>query len=446
MDESKVIGSRLPTGMRYFDSKDIFIREHILTITKKCYEARGAQPIDTPVAELMETVKNLYGDAFNKEVYKLDDNKTILRYDLTVQFAEYIASKGITCFRRSQIGKVYRADDPQICKGRYCEFYQYDFDIVGDDNELMIYDFEVLDLMDDLLTKLIGRNFIIKINHRNILYKILENVGISNDKIQLVSSSLDKFDKKTWLEIQDELKKKEIDQSIIDKLNLIVIAINDIKDNYDMLEYLITTHDIPEITIKQIKTILQYIKTSNMSSFKLDPFLVRGLDYYTGIIFEAVYKDSSIMSSSIASGGRYDKMLEKFCHVGAIPAIGMSLGVERIVTILEKTGFVVPISISPQVYVASIGSINDITDMIGERIKLCCEFRRNGIRCMMSHASKPTMRSQFDDVFKNDIPYMIVIGKNEIIKNSLTIKDIKNNIQIEMTRDEGIKMILDKMK
>jgi len=440
MDENKLIESRLPTGMCYLDAKDIFIRQHILEITRKCYEARGAQPLDTPVAELMETVQHLYGEEFNKLVYKFDDGKTILRYDLTVQFAEYIASKGINSFRRSQIGKAYRKDDPQISKGRYCEFYQYDFDIVGDDNGLMIYDIEILDLMDDLLTKLIGTNFVIKINHRNILYKILENVGCPSDKILAVSASLDKLDKKSWTDIKAELIKKEIEISIIEKLYGIIMFVSVIKNNDDMLKYLITTGNISDVTAGQMKIVLDYITATNMTAFRLDPFLVRGLDYYTGIIFEAVHNDNNIMSSSIASGGRYDKMLGKLSHIGDIPAIGMSLGVERIVTILEKTGFTVPMTIKPQVYIASVGN-----DMIDERIKLCCEFRRKGIRCLMSHAEKPTMRSQFDDVFKYDIPFMVVIGIKEIGKGILTIKDIKMTTQVEMIREDGIKMIVEQL-
>ena len=164
---------RTPLGTRDLFGKDLLVREKIFDIAKKCFRLRNAVQLDTPVVELYTLVKNLYGDEFTKLVYKLNDgggDDLILRYDLTVPLARYVATNGLKSFRRYQIGKVYRRDDPQISKGRYREFYQMDFDIIGDDQETCIYDTEILDLMVELLDKLIGcGTYSIKINHREIL-------------------------------------------------------------------------------------------------------------------------------------------------------------------------------------------------------------------------------------------------------------------------------------
>jgi histidyl-tRNA synthetase len=192
-------------------------------------------------------------------------------------------------------------------------------------------------------------------------------------------------------------------------------------------------------TLTNMESIYNVLNKLNIiDNFVFDPFLCRGMDYYTGIIFEAMYNDKNIMSSTIAAGGRYDKMIGKFTNTGDIPAIGLSLGVERIAYIMENTNSV-DIKDIPKVYVASIGK-----DLISERIKLCCELRRLGLNVIMSHLSDPKMRPQFEEVFEGKIQFMVVIGKDEIDKDMLTIKDIFKNEQKKYPRAEGISFLLNK--
>lgn len=436
------------TGTRDLNSKDIAIREYIFKIAKECFVKRGVTQLDTPVLELFGLVKNLYGDEFNKLVYKLEDGGAydlLLRYDLTVPLARYVVMNGIKFLRRFQIGKVYRRDDPQIEKGRYREFYQCDFDIIGDDQNTNIFDTEIFDVLVEILEKLLGNKFIIKISDRNILYTLLRKFGVCDEQINLVCSTLDKLDKKNWNELSKELKLKNISQEVINNLENLIIKINDfnkIKDNSEQINKVLNYLDEEKIDNSSIKNILlNLVELDILKYIQFDLSLARGLDYYTGIIFEVKYLDGDIMQSTISSGGRYDNVIGKLSGQTSIPAIGMSLGIERLATILEKTKKEIILDNQIEIYVASIGE-----NMIRERIKLCCELRKLGLTCVMSHLKNPKMRPQFDEVFNMNIPYMIVIGEDEIKNNILTIKDVKQNVQHKKNKNEGIEFLLNKLK
>ena len=190
-----------------------------------------------------------------------------------------------------------------------------------------------------------------------------------------------------------------------------------------------------------IKKIIKMLKEMNLEKyFKFDLSLARGLDYYTGLIFEVKYIDGEIMQSTISSGGRYDNIIGKLGNQGKVPAIGLSLGIERIATILDKTVKIKNTKPNIQLYIASIGE-----NMVIERVKLCSEMRRLGFSCALSYLNNPKMRTQFDEVFNQDIPFMIIIGEDEIKNNIITIKDIKQKKQYKFNKDEAIKFLLNKI-
>ena len=435
-----------PTGTRDLKSNDVKIREYIFDIAKKCFDKRCAIQIDTPIFELYSLVQNLYGEEFNKLVYKLEDGgsqELILRYDMTVPLARYIAMNGLKFLRRYQIGKVYRRDDPQIEKGRFREFYQCDFDIVGDDQDTNIFDIEILDTLIEILEKLLGNNFTVKINDRKILYNLLRYCKVEDNYINTVCSTLDKLDKKSWSELKLELENKNINNDIIKNLENIINEINNlnnIKNNSDQINAVLTFLNNINIDVKSIKNIFDILTQINLIKYMyFDLSLARGLDYYTGMIFEVKYNNTDIMESTICSGGRYDKIIGKLANQGDVPAVGLSLGVERIAAILEKTINFTPNK--PQIYIASIGN-----NMITEKIKLCSKFRKMGFICIMSHLSNPKMRPQFDEVFNMDIPYMVIIGENEIKENKLTIKDVKLKNQYILDKQIAIDFLVERIE
>jgi histidyl-tRNA synthetase len=454
---------RTATGTRDLYNIDVKLRTHIFGIAKQCFECRNAKQLETPVFELYDTVKNIYGDEFNKLVYRLHDesDELILRYDLTVPFARYVGTNGYQIFKRYQIGKVYRSDNPQISKGRFREFYQCDFDIAGKDNGTNIFDMEICDVAVDILTKLIGNNFSIRLNHRIIIHDYLTKLNVPIDMFNTVTSSIDKLDKKTVdeikLELIDKLNPNKNDNQLVDDIIDFVkslisldtsvqnnksegIVLWKIKLNYLHENKFVTTDTYNSFT--KIMTQLCYMDINKY--FVFNPLLARGLDYYTGIIFEGYYNDSTIIESAICGGGRYDNLIEKFSNHGTIPSVGFSLGVERIVTILEATNSELinelNLSDNPEVYICTIGP-----NMVNERIKLCSLLRKKGIRCTMSNSENPKMGNQMNDVFDQNIKLMLVIGDNELKNNQLTVKKISTKYQTTLNFDDAIQYIMSEL-
>jgi len=214
-----------PNGMIDLDPYQTAIRNHIFNVSDKCFKTRGSVQIDTPAIEMFQTVQNLYGGDFNKQVFMLEndnnycknnneekyiDTRMLLRYDLTVPLCRYISSNAIKQFRRHQIGKVYRKDHAQISKGRFREFYQMDFDIIGQSEE-NIYDIEMIDTLCDVMEKLIGLNNVtIKINHKSIVNSLLDYSKILDENRQQTCSILDRLDKVKFDDMKKELMEKPI--------------------------------------------------------------------------------------------------------------------------------------------------------------------------------------------------------------------------------------------
>lgn len=432
---------KAPKGTRDFNPHDVYMREMLFSKIKKYFELYGCVPIDTPVMECVETVKNLYGEEFNKLVYTLDDNggeKLILRYDLTVPGARYVINNGLVNFKRYQIGKVYRRDEPQISKGRYREFYQCDADFIGTDYGTMIQDTEILCLLNDIMVDILGKDtYKIKLNNRKLLYDVLTFIGANPEEFSTICSSMDKLDKTTWNEIVNELVNvKNINIECVNKLSEFVILTTSNASCVDFIEDLLDRKYITNETYNEIKLLFDNLtKTKIMDNIKFDPLLSRGLDYYTGVIFEAEYYDKNIMASSIAAGGRYDNMLDKLGTRGIIPAIGLSIGIERIVTILEANNLQI-IKNPPKVFIATVGNNMEIHKLI-----LANELRKQNILVDYFYNKNPKMRPQFDYVFNNKIPYMVVVGNNEIQNDTLKLKYIDEHKEISIKRNELLNYI-----
>ena len=404
---------RIPLGTCDLFGIDIQIRKHIIDICINEFKKYGGVELDTPVIETKTSITQLYGEEFNKLVYTLSDSNDkststidniFMRYDLTLPFARYITMNNLKHFRRYQVGKVYRKDDPQISKGRYREFYQCDFDIIDVNNESRINEYETLDLFDNILNKLLNDNYLIKFNDRRFIKELLNKCDILDDDIILVSTVLDKLGKKSLEELKQELLDKKINESSINKIFEIY---NDIlKISTNQISY------FEQLNIDSIKYIKQILDLNISNKIIFDPFVIRGMDYYTGIVFEAEYTNKDIMPSSIGGGGVYNKLMPL-----NINAVGLSIGIERIATIYDKMNLLQDIKQKYQIYVATIGP-----NMINERIKLVSMLRRNEFVTTMSHLETPSMRRQFDTVFEMNIPIMLIIGDYEIQNNKIKIK------------------------
>ncbi|KAF8404254.1 hypothetical protein HHK36_009136 [Tetracentron sinense] len=329
---------KLPKGTRDFAKEQMAIRERAFSIIVEVFKRHGAMALDTPAFELRETLMGKYGED-SKLIYDLADQGgelCSLRYDLTVPFARYVAMNGVTAFKRYQIAKVYRRDNPS--KGRYREFYQCDFDIAGH-YETMGPDFEVIKVLTELLDELNIGDYEIKLNHRKLLDGMLDICGVSPEKFRTICSSIDKLDKQSFEQIKKEMvEEKGLTVEIAERIGTFVKKrgrplelLADLK--HEGCQFLENNGSI--LALNDLEILFKALEKSKcIDKVVFDLSLARGLDYYTGVIFEAVFKGATQVGS-IAAGGRYDNLIGMF-GTKQVPAVGVSLGIERVFTIMEQ--------------------------------------------------------------------------------------------------------------
>ena len=413
---------KTPKGTRDYGPDDMVIREYVFNTIKNVFKRHGGVEIDTPVFELKDILIGKYGED-SKLIYDLADQggeSCALRYDLTVPFARFLAmNTNIKQIKRYQIGKVYRRDQPQLSKGRYREFYQCDFDIAGNYDK-MIPDAEVLKIICEILNEL-KINFNIKVNHRKLLNEILEKSGVIKEKYTTICSSIDKLDKVSWEQVENEMiNEKGLNKEITENIkSFINCDFDSIKDKLDNVE--------------DLKLLFNYLEAFSIKDkIIFDPSLARGLDYYTGLIFEAVYIDENTKNNigSIAGGGRYDNLVEMF-NVKQIPCVGFSIGVERIFNIIDKNIN----KNNVQVYICSIG--NNIMYVM----KLASELWENNIKTEYSYKENTKFLNQIDYCEKNKIQYAIIIGEDEIKNNKIKLRNVSTRYEIIVNRDNVVDLL-----
>ncbi len=427
----------LPSGTRDFHPEQQLIREEVISYITNVFKKYGAVPIDTPVFELRSVLFGKYGDN-NKLVFDLMDQGgqlLSLRYDLTVPFARYMAMYNKTSMKRYHVAKVYRRDNPSMSQGRFREFYQLDLDIAGK-YDLMVPDAEVINVICEVLNNLLGKvglKFLVKLNHKRLLDLMLEHCGVAPDKIKTVCSSIDKLDKEEWKDIAIELLNKGILGSTRDKIGELAIINGDPTIVLKTLKNKFSEHkQIPSV-LNECEILFQYLKaTNNLQHISFDLSLARGLDYYTGMIFEVVIVDNQTKVGSIAAGGRYDNLIGQFGNT-QIPAVGGSLGIERIFTLMESKGnkkinpikcLVVPIGKGLYPKVMEIAHALRNAD-------ISTEFLYNECK----------MKDQLEHALNNNIQHLIIVGENEVTTNTVQLKNTQTKAQLQMTLLEAIKIL-----
>lgn len=326
-------------GTRDYRPKDIVVRDKIFNEMKEIFSRHGAVGIDTPVFELKETLMGKYGED-SKLIYELKDQGgqiLALRYDLTVPFARFVAENDIARIKRYQIGKVYRRDQPNMNRGRYREFYQCDFDIAGDYGS-RIPDAECLQMLSEIMTKLGLPDFSVRTSHRALLDGLFEVSGVPEDKIRAISSAVDKLDKESWASVEKEMYDKGLSEESISKIGAFVSikgkareTLERIKESSDLMANVNVKLGIAEL--EEIFSMTDIFGCTD--SIRLDLSLARGLDYYTGLIYEVVLPGSNV--GSVAAGGRYNNLIGMFAE-RQIPSVGFSVGVDRLMAIISSKG------------------------------------------------------------------------------------------------------------
>ena len=419
-------------GTQDYYGAQMSLKSKVITDIKHIFRKHGAVELDTPVFELKETLLGKYGEEGGKLIYDLEDQGgelLSLRYDLTVPFARFMGmNKKIQKLKRFHIAKVYRRDQPNMKKGRFREFYQCDFDITGKYDK-MLPDAEVITIMAEVLGKF-GLSFEIKISHRLLLEGMVETAGIPLSKFKSVCSSVDKLDKESWEKIAQELKiEKGLTTPQIEALSQMVNFKGPMRDTVKQIRESGIFKDCAKAntSLAELELLDEYLELLGSSkSVILDLSMARGLDYYTGPIFEAVLKEGNLRLGSIGGGGRYDGLIGMFSS-RPIPSVGMSIGIERLFILLEKKMLKQTRSSETEVLVATIGK-----GLVKQQLLTVRGLWEKDIAAETLYALNGKIDKQLKYAIESKIPFIVWIGESEAQKGVVKVKDMATRKETEV--------------
>ena len=447
----------IPKGTRDFGPEEMAKRNYIFNTIKDVYALYGFEQIETPAMETLQTLMGKYGEEGDKLLFKilnsgdylnkisdeeLDERNSLhlasklcekgLRYDLTVPFARYVVMHRDELqlpFKRYQIQPVWRADRPQ--KGRYREFYQCDADVVGSDS--LLNEVELMQIVDTVFTKF-GIRIQIKINNRKILSGIAEVLDEA-DKIVDITVAIDKLEKIGLENVNAELKAGGITDEAIEKLQPILTMQGSNEDKLKTIEKVLESSEVGLKGVEETRFILDTLNSVGLNNeIQLDLTLARGLNYYTGAIFEVKALDTPM--GSITGGGRYDNLTGIFGMPG-LSGVGISFGADRIYDVLNT------LELYPK---EMLSSTQVLFINFGEKETAYClpfiaEIRKNGIRAEI-FPDKAKMKRQMNYANAKNIPYVVFSGEDEIEKGKLMLKDMQSGEQKLVTAKELVASVL----
>ncbi|MBQ1582511.1 MAG: histidine--tRNA ligase [Prevotella sp.] len=446
----------IPKGTRDFSPIEMAKRNYIFDTIKEVYALYGFEQIETPAMETLHTLMGKYGEEGDKLLFKvlnsgdyiskvtdeeLQTRNSLklatklcekgLRYDLTVPFARYVVMHRDELqlpFKRYQIQPVWRADRPQ--KGRYREFYQCDADVVGSDS--LLNEVELMQIIDTVFTRF-GIRVMIKINNRKILTGIAEVIGEA-DKIVDITVAIDKLDKIGIDNVNAELSANGISDEAIAKLQPIIALSGTNEQKLDTIAEVLATSEIGLKGVEETRFILNTLQTANLNNeIQLDLTLARGLNYYTGAIFEVKALDTPM--GSITGGGRYDNLTGIFGMPG-LSGVGFSFGADRIFDVLNT------LDLFPKeaVHTTQVLFINFGEKETAYCIPLVAQLRKAGIRTEI-YPDSAKMKKQMGYANAKEIPYVVLVGENEMNTGKLTLKNMTTGEQTQVDIDELIEQV-----
>lgn len=446
----------IPKGTRDFGPVEMAKRNYIFNTIKEVYALYGFQQIETPAMETLHTLLGKYGDEGDKLLFKvlnsgdylkgisddeLQQRDTLhlqtklcekgLRYDLTVPFARYVVMHRDELqlpFKRYQIQPVWRADRPQ--KGRYREFYQCDADVVGSDS--LLNEVELMQIVDTVFTRF-GVRVCIKINNRKILAGIAEVIGEA-DKITDITVAIDKLDKIGLDNVNEELREDGLPEDAIQKLQPIITLKGSNDEKLAVIADVLRSSEVGQKGVEETKFILEALKNVDLKNeIELDLTLARGLNYYTGAIFEVKALDTPM--GSITGGGRYDNLTGIFGMPG-LSGVGISFGADRIYDVLNT------LDLYPK---EAVSATQLLFINFGEKETAYClpianTARKAGIRTEI-YPDKAKMKKQMSYANAKGIAYVALAGDNEIAQGKVTLKDMMTGAQKLVSSEELVNII-----
>jgi histidyl-tRNA synthetase len=439
----------LPQGTRDFGADVVRKRNYIFDTIKSVFELYGFEPLETPAMENLDTLMGKYGEEGDKLIFKILNNgldnpakqqatkdefekilagkntsaitERALKYDLTIPFARYVAmnhNQLTMPFKRYQVQPVWRADRPQ--KGRYREFYQCDADVVG--SKSLLNEVELSNIYATVFQKL-GVDVEIKINSRKILAALAELCG-GSDKMVDITVAIDKLDKIGLEKVKEELAQRGLNADQISIIEKYLLITGSNEEKLQQIKSLLGTSEIGKQGIEELETVNLQSKISNL---QFDFTLARGLNYYTGIIFEV--KAKNVQMGSIGGGGRYDDLTGLF-GVPNIPGVGISFGVDRIYDVMEELKlFPAGVHTGTKVLFFNLGVAES-----KKAFELMQQLRSRGVACELFHEN-----SKFDKQFKyaekKQIPFIVILGTKELESGNCNVKELATGVQESLSFD-----------
>ncbi|MCH5331441.1 MAG: histidine--tRNA ligase [Alistipes sp.] len=431
----------VPKGTRDFSPVEMNRRQYIFDTVKEVFRLYGFSPLETPAMENLSTLLGKYGDEGDKLLFKilnsgdygagLDDEEVRsaskicekgLRYDLTVPFARYVVqhqNEIVFPFKRYQIQPVWRADRPQ--KGRYREFYQCDVDIIG--SRSLLGEVELVKIVADVFARL-GIKVVLKINNRKILYGIAETIGHA-DKMTDITVAIDKLEKIGAENVNAELRERGIDDKAIAMLQPILELAGDNMTKLNKLESILAGSETGLAGIDEMRTLFGYMADSGIDlSTELDLSLARGLNYYTGAIFEVKACDYAI--GSICGGGRYDNLTGIF-GLPDVSGVGISFGADRIYDVLSGLElFPEDVDCSTRLLFMNMGGEEEKASLT-----LLSQVRKTGIPAEI-YPENAKMKKQMEYANRRAIPFVAIIGSRELEQRRATVKNMRTGEQCDV--------------
>ena len=439
----------IPKGTRDFGPAEMAGRNYIFDTIRSVFKKYGFAPLETPSMENLSTLLGKYGDEGDKLLFKILNSGDAfakvqgeelansnalslkvcekgLRYDLTVPFARYVVQHQNELafpFKRYQIQPVWRADRPQ--KGRYREFYQCDVDVIG--SKSLINELELVQIVDEVFAKF-GINVCIKINNRKVLQGLAEVIGYPG-KLVDITVAIDKIDKIGLDAVKAELAERGIDEKGIATIEPVLVLSGTTEEKLATMKGILASSEAGLKGLAELEELFGYISVAGIKQeVEIDLSLARGLNYYTGAIFEVKAKDFAI--GSICGGGRYDDLTGIFGLPG-MSGVGISFGADRIYDVLQGLDkFPKEAIIGTKVLFSNMGEAE-----VAYSLPIIAGLRAQGINCEI-YPDKSKLKKQFDYAAKKNIPYFVIVGEQEIADGVVNIKNQLTGEQIVCKKDE----------
>lgn len=434
---NKVIPKIMPGFMELLPEDQILFNEIVDTI-RKTYEEFGFLPLDTPVLEYSEILLAKAGGETEKQIYrfKKGENDISLRFDLTVPLARYVSQRYndlVFPFKRYQIGKVYRGERPQ--KGRYREFYQCDIDIISE-NLNILYDAEMPAVIYNVFKKLNFGKFTIRLNNRKVLNGFFNSLDLEQ-KVVSVLRVIDKLEKIGLDKVKEELSELSIKDSVIDKIIDFVTISGTNNEILDALKELKIEDDLFKTGLEELEQVISSLKFLNVdeSYYIIDLTIARGLDYYTGTIYETKLDDYPSVGS-ICSGGRYDNLAD-FYTDKKLQGVGISIGLTRLFYKLKEAGIIK----GNRKTLSKVLILPFEQKNLNYSLKVGTNFRNENINCDVYYENK-NLKQKLKYANRLGIPYVCIIGDDEEKGNKVTIKNMETGQQSICNIEEAIKELL----